>query len=104
MTKGYIVIDKSTDDSWENAGIVTDEEGNNKVFDTFEEAEEEAKECQSAMIVGTDDIPEHTPSLMLDIKVFLQGYAILGTENREEAQNLVDRITIWQKDLKERNS
>ena len=45
----FIVIE--TFGGAENAAIVTDFEGNNKVFDTKKEAEHEAAECQAAIIV-----------------------------------------------------
>jgi RNA-splicing ligase RtcB len=35
----------------ENAGIVTDEEGNNKVFDTLQEAQDEADDCQDGKVI-----------------------------------------------------
>lgn len=35
----------------EYAAIVTDEEGNNKVFETIEEAEKEYEQCQNGLIV-----------------------------------------------------
>lgn len=31
--------------------IITDEEGNNKGFDTFDEAQREADECQDGIVV-----------------------------------------------------
>lgn len=46
----YIVIEKHG--GWQYATIVTDEEGNIKVFDTFEEAEREAFDCQDGLVVG----------------------------------------------------
>ena len=45
----YIVIEKFG--GLEYAAIVTDEEGNNKIFDTFDEALEEAEECQDGVVV-----------------------------------------------------
>lgn len=36
----------------EYAVIVTDEEGNNKVFDTPEEAQAEADECQDGKVIS----------------------------------------------------
>lgn len=52
----YILIDKSTDDSWEHASIVTNEDGTNKVFDTYAEAIIELNELQSGLIVGNSTI------------------------------------------------
>ncbi len=46
----YIVIEKHG--GWEYATVVTDEEGNNKVFDTLLEATQEAKECQDGVVLG----------------------------------------------------
>lgn len=48
----YIVIEKHGGPGY--AIIVTDEDGNNKVFDTEEEAEREAAECQDGMVVYID--------------------------------------------------
>lgn len=45
----YVVIEKFG--GAEYAAIVTDEEGNNKVFDTFEEAQAEADDCQDGIVV-----------------------------------------------------
>jgi predicted Fe-Mo cluster-binding NifX family protein len=45
----YIVIE--THGGAEYATIVTDENGENKVFDVFEEAEKEAEECQEGRII-----------------------------------------------------
>lgn len=50
----YIVIEKGTADSWNDAAIVTDENGKNLVFNTIEEAQIEADNCQSGVIVGDD--------------------------------------------------
>lgn len=36
----------------ENAVIVTDENGNNKIFEEFSDAQLEAQECQEGIIVG----------------------------------------------------
>jgi hypothetical protein len=33
------------------AAIVTDQDGNNKVFDSYPQAEEEAADCQDGLIV-----------------------------------------------------
>lgn len=46
----YIVIEKLG--GLEYAAIITDENGNNKVFNTIEEAQIEADECQDAIIVS----------------------------------------------------
>lgn len=48
----YVVIE--TFGGAEYAIIVTDEEGNNSVFDTLEEAQNEADECQGGMVVEID--------------------------------------------------
>ena len=45
----YIVIEKFG--GAEYATIVTDFEGNNKIFDTREEAQTEADDCQDAIVV-----------------------------------------------------
>lgn len=45
----YIVIEAFGGPEY--AAIVTDEEGNNKVFETPEEAQEEADECQNGIVV-----------------------------------------------------
>lgn len=45
----YIVIE--TLGGAEYATIVTTEDGDNKVFNTREEAQEEADECQSGLVV-----------------------------------------------------
>ncbi len=46
----YIVIEKHG--GWEYATIITHEDGNNKVFDTKQEAQLEADDCQDAIVVG----------------------------------------------------
>jgi hypothetical protein len=46
----FIVIEKHG--GWEYASIVIDENGNNKVFDTIEEAQKEADDCQDGIVVG----------------------------------------------------
>jgi hypothetical protein len=48
----YIVIEKHGGPEY--AIIVTDEDGNNKVFDTEEEAEQEAGDCQDGIFVCID--------------------------------------------------
>lgn len=48
----YIVIE--TFGGAEYAIIVTDEEGNNLVFDTIDEAQDEADECQGGLVVEID--------------------------------------------------
>ena len=48
----YIVIE--TFGGAEYAIIVTDEEGNNLVFDTLEEAQGEADDCQGGLVVEID--------------------------------------------------
>jgi hypothetical protein len=45
----YIVIE--THGGPEYAIIVTDEDGNNKIFDTRREAEAEAADCQDGVVV-----------------------------------------------------
>ncbi|HVW98678.1 MAG TPA: hypothetical protein VHA56_22110 [Mucilaginibacter sp.] len=45
----YIVIEKHG--GAEYAAIVTDTDGNNKVFDTYKEAETEATDCQDGIVV-----------------------------------------------------
>ena len=46
----YIVIEAHG--GLQYAGIVLDEEGNNKVFNTIEEASQEKELCQDGIIVG----------------------------------------------------
>lgn len=46
----YLVLE--THGGAEYAAIVTDEDGNNKVFDTIEEAEAEVPDCQSGIVVA----------------------------------------------------
>jgi hypothetical protein len=48
----YIVIE--TFGGGEYAFIVTDEKGNNLVFETKEEAEKEVDDCQDGLIVNID--------------------------------------------------
>ena len=48
----YIVIE--TFGGAEYAIIVTDEKGNNLVFHTIEEAQDEADECQGGLVVEKD--------------------------------------------------
>ena len=36
----------------EYATVVTEENGNNKVFDNWKDAEEEAADCQEAKVIG----------------------------------------------------
>ncbi len=45
----YIVIELFGGATY--ASIVTDEDGNNQVFETFDEAEKEAADCQDGLIV-----------------------------------------------------
>ncbi|WP_256004949.1 hypothetical protein [Pedobacter deserti] len=45
----YIVIEKHG--GAEYAAIVTDTDGNNKVFDVYEEAKEEAADCQDGIVI-----------------------------------------------------
>ena len=46
----FIVIE--THGGPEYAIVVTDEDGNNKVFDTRQEAEAEAADCQAGIVIG----------------------------------------------------
>ena len=48
----YIVIE--TFGGAEYAIIVTDEEGNNRVFDTLDAAQDEADDCQGGLVVEID--------------------------------------------------
>ena len=48
----YIVIEKHG--GWEYASICTNEDGTNKLFNTLEEAQKEANDCQDGIIVGED--------------------------------------------------
>jgi len=45
----YIVIEKHGGPEY--AIIVTDEDGNNKIFDTEDEAQTEADDCQDGIVV-----------------------------------------------------
>lgn len=45
----YLVIELFP--SLAQATLVTDEEGKNKVFETYDEAEKEAKDCQKGFII-----------------------------------------------------
>ena len=45
----YIVIERFGGAMY--AAIVTDEDGNNKVFDNYDKALEEANECQDGVVV-----------------------------------------------------
>ena len=45
----YIVLE--THGGAEYAIIVTDEDGNNKVFDDFDDAQHEADDCQDGIVV-----------------------------------------------------
>lgn len=49
----YIVLEKHG--GWPHAAIVTDHEGNVKVFDELKCAEDECAECQEGVIVGDDE-------------------------------------------------
>ena len=53
----YIVIEKHG--GWEYASIVTDENGDNKLFDSLEEAQAEANECQDGFVVGDEEENEN---------------------------------------------
>ena len=46
----YIVIEKHG--GWEYSAIVTDEDGNVKIFDKLEDAEMESSDCQDGIVVG----------------------------------------------------
>lgn len=48
----YIIIEKFGGADY--AIVCTDENGNNKVFDTVEEAEIEANECQDGIVIEID--------------------------------------------------
>lgn len=50
----YIVIEKHG--GWEYAAIVTDQEGNVKIFDKLEDAEIEAFDCQDGIVVSDTKI------------------------------------------------
>jgi|SRR5580765_5426356 len=50
----YIVIEKHG--GWEYASIAMDKDGNNKVFEILEEAQEEADEWQDGIVVGDEII------------------------------------------------
>ncbi len=52
IVMSYIVIE--TFGGAEYAIIVTDEAGNNMVFDTLDEAQDEADECQGGLVVQID--------------------------------------------------
>lgn len=52
----YIVIEKHG--GWEYAIIITDENGDIKVFDSIVEAELEATDCQDGIVVGDNMILE----------------------------------------------
>jgi len=54
----YIVIEKGTTGTWEYASIVIDENGNNKIFNTIEEAQIEADDCQDGIVIGDNIIFE----------------------------------------------
>lgn len=47
--KQYIIIE--THGGAEYAAIVTNEDGENKIFETFEEAKKEQEDCQRGIIV-----------------------------------------------------
>lgn len=71
----YIVIEKQHD-NWDYAIVVTDEQGNNKVFDTLKEAQAEANDCQNGIIVGDDPV-NYTEISRKDVATSI-GEAILG--------------------------
>lgn len=48
----FIVIEKFGGPEY--AIIVTDEEGNNKIFDTEEEAQAEVEDCQDGIVLEID--------------------------------------------------
>lgn len=45
----YIIIERHG--GAEYAAIVTDQDGNNQVFDSYEEAQHEANDCQDGLVV-----------------------------------------------------
>lgn len=45
----YIIIERHGGPEY--AAIVTDQDGNNQVFDSYEEAQQEVDDCQDSMII-----------------------------------------------------
>ena len=62
----FIVIEKAG--GWEFASIVTDEAGENKVFNTMEEALTEADECEDGIVVGDEVLSLPTSKLVKLLK------------------------------------
>ena len=61
----FIVIEKQG--GWDYASIVTDENGNNKVFANIEYAQVEADDCQDGIVVGDNET--FTKEQVLDILI-----------------------------------
>lgn len=66
----YIVIEKHG--GWEYAAIVTNEDGENKLFDTLKEAQEEADDCQDGIVIPENDDEKET--LKYVIKEMYEAY------------------------------
>ncbi len=101
----FIVIEKGTGGFWQDATIVTDEDGKNKEFGTLEEAQAEADECQDGIVVGdeTADIErELTADLITMLRelfdselVTLSSEATL--EDKLNFKHIIKTLNEWQK-------
>jgi hypothetical protein len=79
----FIVIERGH--GWRYATVVTDEDGENKIFDTLEEAQAEADECQDGIVVGDEVISDETNELVTRILSFLDniGADYIATDTTE---------------------
>lgn len=85
----YLVIE--TFGGLENAAIVTDQDGNNKVFHTKEDAQKEADECQNGLVVSEYPI-EYTVGGWCVDDILMQAAEDEVELTEEQARGVLDML------------
>ena len=87
----FIVIEKHG--GWEYATVISDHLGISRVFDTLEEAQKEADDCQDGIVVGDEIIEQKNVSFKQELEAIEDLLHVTdNTHERGEIFKIIEKL------------